>query len=108
MPKATPERPWLAWYSTARWERRSYLHRMRNPVCVMCEAKGTVGPAEVADHIEPHKGDYQKFWFGELQSLCISCHNKSKQQIESRGYTTDIGLDGWPVDPLHPTNKTLH
>ncbi|WP_247511397.1 HNH endonuclease [Bradyrhizobium sp. 157] len=68
----------------------------------MCEAKGLIAPAEVADHIMPHKGDYQLFWYGELQSLCVPCHNKSKQQLEHRGYTTDIGADGWPTDARHP------
>jgi hypothetical protein len=71
----------------------------------MCEAKGLVVAAEIADHIEPHKGDPFKFWFGKLQSLCLNCHNAEKQQIENRGYTKTIGIDGWPVDPLHPVSK---
>jgi len=28
-----------------------------------------------------------------------------KQGIEKLGYSKQIGLDGWPVDPAHPANK---
>jgi 5-methylcytosine-specific restriction endonuclease McrA len=78
------------------------MQRSTFPLCKMCEAKGLVVAAEVADHVEPHKGDLQKFWLGELQSLCSNCHNANKQQIEKRGYDTAIGEDGWPTDPKHP------
>jgi 5-methylcytosine-specific restriction enzyme A len=98
----TSQRPWLKWYDNRRWRRRADLQKRLHPTCAFCEAKGIIAPAEVADHIELHKGDYQKFWFGKLQSLCIPCHNKSKQQLEHRGYTTDIGADGWPTDKRHP------
>jgi hypothetical protein len=30
---------------------------------------GRINAATIADHIEPHKGDKQKFFFGELKSL---------------------------------------
>ena len=72
-------------------------------------AKGMVVPAEVADHVVPHRGNEQLFWFGKLQSLCWSCHSSNKQLLERRGYYTDIGVDGWPTDNKHPvyqTNKT--
>lgn len=42
-------------------------------------------PATVADHIEPHRDDYAKFWFGALQSLCAACHDIKKQRQEARG-----------------------
>jgi hypothetical protein len=100
----TPERFWVAWYKLARWLRRRRLQLQLHPLCRMCEAKGLIVAASVADHATPHKGDYQLFWFGELQSLCASCHSGSKQTLESRGYDTAIGLDGWPVDPNHPNN----
>lgn len=61
-----------------------------------------VTPVEVVDHVIPHRGDYKLFWFGELQSLCLNCHNNSKKQIESKGYVGDIGADGWPIDRKHP------
>ena len=54
------------------------------------------------DHVEPHKGDQQKFFFGELQSLCKLHHEGAKKREDARGYSTQIGADGWPVDPRHP------
>jgi hypothetical protein len=27
---------------------------------------------------------------------------KSKQEIDRQGFSTDIGEDGWPIDPNHP------
>ena len=74
------------------------------PMCRLCRAKGLIMPARVADHIEWHDGDQNKFWFGQLQSLCTECHNRSKQQLEVRGYIDDIGADGFPTDPRHPFN----
>jgi hypothetical protein len=25
--------------------------------------------------------------------------------MEINGYAPDVGLDGWPIDPLHPANR---
>jgi 5-methylcytosine-specific restriction endonuclease McrA len=105
MPSATPERPWLRWYGLKRWTRRSEMQLHAHPLCAMCLQRNLIVAASVADHIEPHRGDPIKFWFGELQSLCVDCHNRGKQQLETRGYTNDIDASGWPVDPNHPTNK---
>lgn len=98
------QRPWLKWYDTKRWIRRARMQKRLHSLCAMCLEKGLVVACEVADHIEPHRGDYQKFFFGALQSLCWPCHSKEKQQIERRGYTTNIGLDGWPTDERHPSS----
>jgi 5-methylcytosine-specific restriction enzyme A len=103
--KATPARPWAAWYDRVAWRRRAREHKRRNPLCVMCLARGLVVACEVADHVVPHKGDFQLFWSGELQSLCRRCHSGEKQQLEHRGYTRAIGADGWPSDTRHPANK---
>lgn len=99
------KRPWLKWYDTARWKRRAQMQKQMFPLCTMCEAKGIVTAAEVADHVIKHDGDYQLFYYGALQSLCWPCHSKEKQQIEHRGYTTNVGTDGWPVDDKHPVNR---
>jgi hypothetical protein len=68
----------------------------------MCLAEGRVTSASIADHIEPHRGDQLKFFLGELQSLCPTHHESSKKRQEHRGYSTQVGPDGWPVDPEHP------
>jgi 5-methylcytosine-specific restriction enzyme A len=93
---------WHAWYSLPRWIRRAKAQRRREPLCVECLRKGLAVPADVADHIEPHKGDPNKFWLGALQSLCHQCHSRHKQSFEVRGHSLEIGLDGFPVDAKHP------
>ena len=95
----------LKWYHTQRWRRRAALQLKLEPLCAICLQNGQVVPATDADHIVPHKGDERAFWFGELQSLCGSCHQSVKQKEEKRGYRSDIGVDGWPTDPRHPANK---
>jgi hypothetical protein len=90
------------WYGKNRWRRRAKLQLTLEPLCAGCARHGVVAPATVADHIEPHRGDELKFWFGKLQSLCAACHDGNKQQVERRGYSCAIGPDGWPLDSHHP------
>jgi 5-methylcytosine-specific restriction enzyme A len=71
----------------------------------MCLARGLVVPATIADHIDPHKGDWNAFLSSPLQSLCFDCHNSRKKADENRGYSRELGTDGWPVDPKHPANR---
>ena len=61
--------------------------------------------AVIADHVEPHRGDWNKFWLGALQSLCRNCHESGKKYQEQRGFRSDIGVDGWPLDQDHPVYK---
>ncbi len=57
----------------------------------------------VVHHIKAHKGDYDLFHdINNLQSVCWSCHSGAIQSEEARGYSTQIGEDGWPKDPNHP------
>ena len=94
-------------YGTQRWRRRAKLQLRQHPLCAECERKGLVEPATQADHIDRHGGKPEAFWEGELQSLCYNCH-KSKSAAEEgfrqRGYSLDVGEDGWPSDPRHPAN----
>jgi 5-methylcytosine-specific restriction protein A len=76
---------WRRWYGTQRWRKRAKRQLMIEPLCRICAAEGVVRPASHADHIVPHRGDYQLFWCGELQSLCERCHNSLKQSQERRG-----------------------
>src|SRR5262245_29953476 len=105
MPDIRTRTPWDVWYSRKRWRRRSDAQLREHPLCAMCLKEGKVVPASVADHVIPHHGDPNLFWQGELQSLCTMHHSSSKRFEELRGYTRDIGVDGWPVDPRHPANK---
>ena len=93
------------WYHSARWHRRRSSQLKQHPLCCYCQALGDVVAATVADHVIPHRGDAYLFWNGQLQSLCPLHHSSSKQSEEIRGYGSERGLDGVPVDPLHPINK---
>jgi 5-methylcytosine-specific restriction protein A len=97
--------PWSSWYGTERWRRRSILQLREHPLCAMCLKRGRVTPAKVADHIVPHNGDRNAFLIGALQSLCKSCHDSDKRIVEIRGYSPEIGPDGWPTDPSHPAYR---
>ena len=99
------QRDWKHFYSKASWLRRRKMQLNAHPLCSMCAARGVLTPATVADHVRPHKGDWNLFALGELQSLCKPCHDSSKRFFELRGYSNDAGADGWPTDPNHPANK---
>ena len=67
----------------------------------MCQAEGRVTPAQVTDHIKPHKGDEALFWdVSNWQSLCKQHHDRHKQRIERGSKTARVvGLDGYPIGP---------
>lgn len=45
------------------------------PVMSVCWEKGLHIPADVVDHIVPHRGDMKRFWDRSgWQSLCTRCH----------------------------------
>ena len=91
------------WFGKGRWKKRRAAQLAAHPLCRLClEHHGVVTPATVADHVKPHHGDRREFEFGKLQSLCTACHESAKRTIENRGYSVEVGLDGWPVDRNHP------
>ena len=51
-------------YKLARWKRIRNDQLQREPLCRMCEERGVVEPAEIVDHVEPTRGDEEKFWRG--------------------------------------------
>lgn len=54
--------------------RQSFL--VRHPLCATCGA-----PAEVLDHITPHRGDMGLFWNqANWQGLCFLCHRRKTAQ----------------------------
>jgi hypothetical protein len=97
--------PWREWYATRRWRKRRRWQLHMSPLCAICLTRGITTPATIADHVESHHGDWNKFLLGELQSLCELCHNSSKRRLVERGFSADIGADGWPIDPRHPANQ---
>lgn len=88
------------------WQKIRRRWLMENPLCKFCADAGRVTAASVVDHIVPHKGDQNLFWDeNNWQSLCKPCHDSLKQQEERRGYSSAVGLDGWPTDERHPVNR---
>ena len=91
-------------YNMKAWHMRRRVQLQREPVCRFCQRRGVDRVATVADHVSPHRGDVRSFLEGPLQSLCKTCHDSAKQAEERHGYSVEVGLDGWPVDPKHPSN----
>lgn len=84
-----------------RWqrERKAFLARPENVLCVMCKADGRTVAATVVDHITPHKGDEALMWDqGNWQALCKPHHDSDKQAVEKSGRVRrGVGSDGWPL-----------
>lgn len=69
-----------------RWRRYSKIRLLEHPLCVECEQAGRLTPANVTDHVIPHKGDERLFWDERNhQSLCKRCHD-SKTAREDGGF----------------------
>ena len=60
-----------------RWQKARRLFLASNPLCRTCADDGRVSPAEVVDHVTPHKGNIDLFWDeGNWQSQCRLCHDR--------------------------------
>lgn len=54
-----------------KWQKSSKLYLKNSPICVRCER-----PAQVVDHIIPHRGNKELFWdMNNWQPLCKHCHD---------------------------------
>lgn len=70
----------------SRWRKARAIYLRSNPLCVQCIAASLIVPANVVDHIEPHKGDEALFWNrANWQSLCAPCHS-TKTASEDGGF----------------------
>ena len=88
-----------------RWRKRRAFQLMEHPLCRLCmEVWGRRSAATIADHIVPHRGDPELF-DGPLQSLCKSCHDSLKQQVEKSGRIKGCDMRGIPLDRNHPWRK---
>lgn len=72
-----------SFYNSWPWRKFAKAFKEKNPVCVMCEAKGLAVPAKVVDHIVTINNGGAKLDEANCQSLCESCHNR-KSSHESR------------------------
>lgn len=58
------------------WQQARKTYLVANPLCVICRKKGILAPANVVDHITPHRGDKDLFWDSDnWQALCKQCHD---------------------------------
>ncbi|SHF44191.1 HNH endonuclease [Caloramator proteoclasticus] len=72
-------------YNSTRWKRLRIKFLKENPLCAECGKKGIVRPAEVVDHIIPHKGNKELFWDeSNLQALCKECHDRKTAKEDGR------------------------
>jgi 5-methylcytosine-specific restriction endonuclease McrA len=96
-------------YQTKQWQqlRRRVLlrdgYRCQHKQCGALLKRGrTDARSAVVHHIIAHKGDLDLFFdYNNLVSTCWKCHSGDIQSIEARGYDTQIGENGWPIDPKH-------
>ncbi len=88
------------------WRRARLLYLRAHPWCAMCAQMGHLRVAAgVVDHIQPHKGDATLFWDqSNWQSLCRTCHDTRKAQLERGGKMRGHTEDGRPIDPNHHWN----
>ena len=95
-------------YQTKQWRHLREVVLLRDAFqCQRCGCflkRGKTQPqSAVIHHIKAHKGDLDLFHDPDnLQAVCWSCHSGVIQSEEARGYSTEIGQDGWPVDADHP------
>ena len=102
MPLEVTRRPWRKLYGR-RWRNARLAYLQRNPLCVMCQARGSVTPATVVDHVRAHRGDVSLFWNEtNWQGLCSTHHDKEKQRVESvdrrAAKVNACDVDGYPGD----------
>jgi 5-methylcytosine-specific restriction endonuclease McrA len=98
-------------YNTPHWRRLREVALLRDSfTCQRCKCflkRGrTEAQSAVVHHLTPHKGNADLFFdIDNLQSVCWSCHSGVIQSEEARGYSAEIGEDGWPIDSNHPGAK---
>lgn len=74
----------------SRWDKASASHRREHPLCAYCEAgvfgPARVKPADLTDHLYPHRQFEGVFWLKALWvSCCHECHSGPKQALERQG-----------------------
>ena len=80
-----------------RWSKERGRFLQDNPLCAYCMEQGKIKPANVVDHIVPHKGDMDLFWDkANWQPLCKRCHDSVKQREERTGSRIGCDVDGIP------------
>lgn len=82
-------------YTHSKWRSLRARQLDTEPLCRMCTRQGRVKLATICDHVEPHRGDLEKFWNGPFQSLCKRCHDSAKQSEEKGGSAKVPPHESW-------------
>jgi 5-methylcytosine-specific restriction endonuclease McrA len=97
---------WRHLYKSRAWRNGRVIFLRQHPLCERCEAQKRTVAATVVNHRKPHKGDEVLFFsVANWEALCKPCHDGPTQQIERIGFSREIGVDGFPIDPNHPANR---
>lgn len=80
---------WSPWYHRFPWTGPNglrYVVLARDPVCKICNRY----PSTIADHIKPHKGNWELFVnIQNIQGVCKACHD-TKTAVEDGGFGTVV------------------
>lgn len=98
-------------YNTSAWQRLRTSKLASHPLCEPCERRGVAREADHVDHIvSMSKGGEAFPEMNGLMSLCASCHSIKTSGVDRKGGTgvrfKGCGIDGLPLDPVHPFFKT--
>lgn len=97
-----PKADWHHLYDTKRWKALRLYHLGVEPLCRLCKQSEKIVTACIVDHVIPHKGNLDLFWDDEnLQSLCKTCHDVTKQRQEHRGYVQGCDTSGIPLSRMN-------
>ena len=70
----------------SRWQAARVAFLVKHPLCAKCARHDRVTPANVVDHVAPHRGNSDLFWdTSNWQSLCKPCHD-TKTAREDGGF----------------------
>lgn len=93
-------------YNKKQWFRLRWRQLKKQPLCELHLKLKEIVAATIVDHKVPHRGD-ERLFFDEdnLQSLCKTCHDGAKQQVEKSGTLRGCDEDGMPLDANHHWNR---
>lgn len=76
----------IIWMNSRRYETLRRVHLRAYPLCVECVKDGIDRSGNIVDHVEAHKGQYERFWNTDnWQTLCKH-HHDIKTAKEDGGF----------------------
>ena len=101
-------------YNTAAWQRLRAAHLALYPMCIDCLAAGRLTKANTVDHVVAiSEGGPAYPGHDGLNSYCAPCHGAKTARgaeagaIRSTKPRRGCDINGRPLDPEHPWNKSL-